>query len=545
MSAVLTPAPAPAPARVPALRVTPGRVLRSEFTKFRSLRSTMWTLLAAVVLMIGLGALFSAVTAGQYHTFHWAQRAAFNPVTTSLNGVIFAVVAFGVLGVLLMGGEYSTGMIRSSLTAVPRRLPVLWGKVAVFAGSIFSVSLVASFVSFFLGQALLSSHHLGVSITAHDALRSVLGAALYLTVAGLIGVALGALLRHTAAGIPFSPRCSSSSRYWRRCCLPRSATTWPSTCPRTRETPSGAGRLSCLTRCPRGPASRCCADTPRSSSAPGHGGCDDRTPDRGDNGQHEDAQASRVPGEPRCGPLAIRRAANPAGVGNSGGLGIIAAVPQRHPPPARRGEDRRAGADGGAAGGPPDLDHPGIRRDGGRRHRRGVVGQAPGRRAGPAHRRVHGGRAAPAAGRAGVRRPARDRRGRPGRLARRPRMVVQRDLRYRPGRPRRRARAGPVCRHPARLPRRIARPRGPARTRARSARRARRGRRTRPDRPGDARRHSPPPDRHGHLERGGGRRVGQLAGPGRRSHAQRVGDRAARAGRYPPAPRRAAPAPRR
>jgi ABC-2 type transport system permease protein len=200
MSAVLTPA-ATAPARVPALKVTQGRVLLSEFTKFRSLRSTMWTLLAAVVLMIGLGALFSAVTASQYHTFNWAEKAAFNPVTTSLNGVIFAVVAFGVLGVLLTGGEYSTGMIRSSLTAVPRRLPVLWGKVAVFAGSIFSVSLAATFISFFLGQALLSSHHLGLSITAHDALQSVIGAALYVTVAGLIGLALGALLRNTAAGI--------------------------------------------------------------------------------------------------------------------------------------------------------------------------------------------------------------------------------------------------------------------------------------------------------------------------------------------------------
>src|SRR6516162_877603 len=202
MSAVLAPAATPpAPARVPPLRVTQGRVLLSEFTKFRSLRSTMWTLLAAVVLMIGLGALFSGVTASQYHTFSAVERAAFNPITTSLNGVIFAVVAFGVLGVLLMGGEYSTGMIRSSLTVVPRRLPVLWGKLAVFVGSIFSVSLVASFISFFLGQALLSSHHLGVPITAHDALRSVIGAALYVTVAGLIGLALGVLLRNTAAGI--------------------------------------------------------------------------------------------------------------------------------------------------------------------------------------------------------------------------------------------------------------------------------------------------------------------------------------------------------
>jgi ABC-type transport system involved in multi-copper enzyme maturation permease subunit len=201
MSAVATPvAPAPVAAR-PALQVTQGRVLLSEFTKFRSLRSTLYTLLTAVVLMIGIGALFSAVTASQYHTFSAADKAAFNPVTTSLQGTVFAVVAFGVLGVLMISGEYTTGMIRSSLTAVPRRLPVLWGKLAVFAGTIFSISLAASFISFFLGQALLSGHHLGVSITAPGTLRSVIGAALYVTVAGLIGVTLGTLFRNTAAGI--------------------------------------------------------------------------------------------------------------------------------------------------------------------------------------------------------------------------------------------------------------------------------------------------------------------------------------------------------
>ncbi len=201
MSTVLVP-PAPAvAAQSRPLKVTQGRVLRSEFTKFRSLRSTLWTLLIAVVLMVGIGALFSAVSGSQYHTFSAASRASFSPVSTSLDGTSFAVIAFGVLGVLLMSGEYSTGMIRSSLTVVPRRLPVLWGKLAVFAGVIFSVSLIASFTSFFLGQALLSSHLLGVSVAAPGALRSVIGAALYVTVAGLIGVALGALLRNTAAGI--------------------------------------------------------------------------------------------------------------------------------------------------------------------------------------------------------------------------------------------------------------------------------------------------------------------------------------------------------
>ena len=203
MSAVLTPTiPAPA-GEAPRLKVTQGRVLRSEFTKFRSLRSTMWTLLTAVVVMIGIGAIFSAVNAGQHHRFTGPNGAGFDPVTTSLNGVIFAVVAFGVLGVLMISGEYGTGMIRSSLAAVPRRLPVLWGKLAVFAGVIFPVSLITSFISFVLGQALLNSqhYHYGVSITAPTALGSVIGAALYVTVAGLTGIALGTLFRNTAAGI--------------------------------------------------------------------------------------------------------------------------------------------------------------------------------------------------------------------------------------------------------------------------------------------------------------------------------------------------------
>jgi ABC-type transport system involved in multi-copper enzyme maturation permease subunit len=201
MSAVFTAVAPAATAPAGPLKVAQARVVRSEWMKFRSLRSTLYTLLAAVALTVGIGALFSAVTASQYHTFAAAEKATFSPISTSLTGISFAVVAFGVLGVLLMSGEYSTGMIRSSLTAVPRRLPVLWAKLAVFAGVIFSVSLAASFVSFFIGQALLSSHHLGVALTAPDALRSVIGAALYVTVAGMIGVALGALLRNTAAGI--------------------------------------------------------------------------------------------------------------------------------------------------------------------------------------------------------------------------------------------------------------------------------------------------------------------------------------------------------
>jgi ABC-2 type transport system permease protein len=195
---VLTSAPT---SGLPELKVTQLRVLRSEWTKFRSLRSTTWTLLTALVLMIGIGALFSAVNASQYHTFSPEQMASFDPISVSLAGTTFAVIAFGVLGVLTMSGEYGTGMIRSSLTVVPRRLPVLWAKLGVFAGVVLAASLAASFAAFWLGQALLAGHHLGVSITSPDALRSVIGAALYITVSGLIGVTLGALFRNTAAGI--------------------------------------------------------------------------------------------------------------------------------------------------------------------------------------------------------------------------------------------------------------------------------------------------------------------------------------------------------
>lgn len=202
MTTSLTPAPATAPAAgQQTMRVTQQRVLLSEWTKFRSLRSSVWTLLAAVVLSIGIGAVFSAVSASQYPTASPADKASFSPIFTSLTGTLFSQLAIGVLGVLLISGEYSTGMIRSSLTVVPRRLPVLWAKLGILAWVVFALTLVTSFVSFFLGQALMSSQHLNVSISAPGAARSVIGAALYVTVAGMTGMALGALLRNTAAGI--------------------------------------------------------------------------------------------------------------------------------------------------------------------------------------------------------------------------------------------------------------------------------------------------------------------------------------------------------
>jgi ABC-2 type transport system permease protein len=181
--------------------VTQAGVLRSEWTKLRSLRSTLWTLVSALGLMVGIGGLLASVSVDQYADLAEARRHHFDATSVSLNGVAFAQLAIGVLGVLMISGEYGTGMIRATLAVVPRRLPVLWAKLAVFAGVVFAVSLAGSMVSFFAGQWVLRAHRLDVGIGAPGALRSVVGAALYLTVGGLIGLTLGALMRNTAAGI--------------------------------------------------------------------------------------------------------------------------------------------------------------------------------------------------------------------------------------------------------------------------------------------------------------------------------------------------------
>ena len=169
-------------------------------TKLRSLRSTLVTLGAAVVLTVGFGALASGVVASQWATDP-GSRAGFHALDTSLTGILVAQLAAGVLGVLLLSGEYATGMIRASLTAVPKRLPVLWAKLLVFTGVVGGVSIAAAFAAFLTGQALLSTAHIQVSITSPHAVRMVVGAGVYMTLVGIIGMGLAGLLRNTAAAI--------------------------------------------------------------------------------------------------------------------------------------------------------------------------------------------------------------------------------------------------------------------------------------------------------------------------------------------------------
>lgn len=179
--------------------VTAGGIVRSEWTKFRSLRSSWWTLGVAVVLTVGFGALVGAAS-----TADGPDSLASPAEVTSglLLGVVFAQLATGILGVLLISGEYGTGMIRSSMTAVPKRLPVLWAKAAVYTAVVLPVSMVASFAAFWLGSAIMSGRGLPtVALSDSGVLREVVGSSLYITVAGLLALGIATLLRHTAAGL--------------------------------------------------------------------------------------------------------------------------------------------------------------------------------------------------------------------------------------------------------------------------------------------------------------------------------------------------------
>jgi len=178
-------------------------VARSEWTKIRSLRSTSWTFFATAVLTIGLGSLFSLGRTSGRESGRDPLTANFNAAGFAFNAMFLSQLAIGVLGVLIITAEYSSGMIRTSFTAVPQRGSLLAVKATVFALVTFVVSALTTFATFFASQAILNrgTLNLGVSITSPHALRIVIGAALYLTVCALLGVALGALLRSTAAAI--------------------------------------------------------------------------------------------------------------------------------------------------------------------------------------------------------------------------------------------------------------------------------------------------------------------------------------------------------
>jgi hypothetical protein len=189
----------------PRYRLSTRGVLYAEWTKFWSLRSSWITLAVSLVLLVAFGVI-AALTydptapAGQGPP---GQQAASDAVGVILTGATFTSLATGVLGVLTSAGEYTTGSIRSTLAAVPTRLPVLWSKSLVFGAIAFVTMTVGAFAAFLLGNPQLSGQEFALSLSDAGVARTLLGAGLYLGLVGVLGVALGALLRSSAGAITF------------------------------------------------------------------------------------------------------------------------------------------------------------------------------------------------------------------------------------------------------------------------------------------------------------------------------------------------------
>jgi ABC-2 type transport system permease protein len=182
-----------------------GGTLRSEFTKIGSVRSTYWALLVLLAVSVGIGAAISTVVAGG-----WSQPPppppappdVYEATQVSLAGLlVFGQLVIVVPGTLVLSAEYSTGMIRTSLIAMPRRIVIYLAKAAAFAAVALAVALATAFIAFFLGQALLASSHHSATLAGPGVLRAVIGSALYITLCGLFAFAAAAIIRNTAATI--------------------------------------------------------------------------------------------------------------------------------------------------------------------------------------------------------------------------------------------------------------------------------------------------------------------------------------------------------
>lgn len=169
------------------------QVVRSEWTKIRSVASTVWTLSVAVVVTVALGILIAVLSRHQFDKMTRAQRLSFDPTFISFAGMSLGQLAMIVFGVLVVSNEYSTGMIRTSLAAVPQRGTFLFSKIAVAAGLALAVGLVTSFAAFFLGQAALGSHR--ARIGDPGVLRAVIGGGLYITLIAVFSMGIAVMLR--------------------------------------------------------------------------------------------------------------------------------------------------------------------------------------------------------------------------------------------------------------------------------------------------------------------------------------------------------------
>jgi len=176
-------------------------LLAAEWIKLRSVRSTYLTLLFAAVAAVGVGYLVTRSQATQWATMTAQARASFDPVDDAFTGLGLAQLAFGALGVLAISSEYTTGLIRTTFAAAPRRRAVIAAKAAVVGALTLAAGELIAFATFFAGQQALSGQHADVTLAHPGALRGVLAAGFYLAVMAWVGLGLGAVIRHTAGAI--------------------------------------------------------------------------------------------------------------------------------------------------------------------------------------------------------------------------------------------------------------------------------------------------------------------------------------------------------
>ncbi|MFE3327486.1 ABC transporter permease [Streptomyces sp. NPDC059176] len=168
-------------------------VLRSEWTKIRTVASTTWTLASALVVTVAVGGLLCALLATTFDDLPDAERATFDPTLVSFSGMVLGQLAMVVFGVLVVSTEYSSGMIRTSLAAVPQRATFLFGKILVAGALALGIGMATSFLAFFLGQSLLGEHR--TSLGAENVLRAVIGGGLYMGLIAVFSMGVAAMLR--------------------------------------------------------------------------------------------------------------------------------------------------------------------------------------------------------------------------------------------------------------------------------------------------------------------------------------------------------------
>ncbi|PPK64806.1 ABC transporter permease subunit [Actinokineospora auranticolor] len=176
----------------------PTSLVAAEWTKLRSVRSTPLILAVATVATIAIAVLQARSTISAWDSWTARARAEFDPVFTTFTGFQLAQMAFALLGILAVTAEYSTGTIRSTFAAVPRRGRVLTAKLLVLGTVALVTGLALAFTAFFAAQSVLAGKHLDVTLDTPNVLRALLGQGFYLCTAAILGAAIGTLLRHTA-----------------------------------------------------------------------------------------------------------------------------------------------------------------------------------------------------------------------------------------------------------------------------------------------------------------------------------------------------------